>query len=97
MGIWQIARDTGIRQIIVLTIQRIGGYDFMSLLIAETQDALSTLDATRAMQFDPSYQNNLLLIEDAMRQTGLLDTPAVSHPDILDTELRHLIDSVPMD
>lgn len=50
-----------------------------------------------ALEFDPAYQNNLFIIEDALQQTGALPPPVNTLPNIYDTQLRNLIESVSLE
>lgn len=49
------------------------------------------------MLFNPAYQTNLFMIEQALQQVGALEKPKSALPDVYDDELRKLIDSVTLE
>lgn len=52
---------------------------------------------TATLLFDPEYQNNLFLIEEALQTTGVIPPAQEALPNIYDEQLRTLIDSVPLE
>ena len=62
-------------------------YDDMDIMEDSEDEAL----------LDPEFQTNMLMIEDALRSSGVLAQPKDAMPNIYDDQLLRLIDSVPLE